>query len=84
MTDSRSVSTEDEDHVGITDIASRLGVKPGTVKMWRKRTADGEMNVPFPKERGTVSDVPWWDWPTVQAWHEAHEASRTDRTRHVR
>jgi hypothetical protein len=50
------------DPVGIADIADRLGVPRGTVKIWHHR---GKL----PPSRWVVSGRPCWDWPRdVAAW----------------
>jgi predicted DNA-binding transcriptional regulator AlpA len=47
--------------VGLAEIAERLGVKRGTVDMWRTR---GQLPAP----RWTVGRRPAWNWPDVLAW----------------
>lgn len=51
------------DPVGAVEIAARLGVKRGTVDVWRQRA------IGFPEPRWTVGGRPAWDWPDVEAWH---------------
>lgn len=48
--------------VGITEIAMRLSVVPGTVRMWRTRHAD------FPAPMAELAMGPVWDWGAVLAW----------------
>ncbi len=56
------------DPVGQHEIASRLGVPPGTVHQWRKRGLLPEPDYP------SVSGWPAWEWPVIEAW-----ARRTGR-----
>ena len=50
------------DPVGISDIATRAGVQPVTVRQWRRRHAE------FPPPRWTVSAKPTWEWADVVRW----------------
>lgn len=47
--------------VGEREIAERLGVAAGTVHQWRKRGL-------LPDPEFTVSRMPAWWWPTIEAW----------------
>jgi hypothetical protein len=47
--------------VGLREIAARLGVPEQTPKTWRFRKV-------LPEPTGTLSGVPWWDWPVIEAW----------------
>jgi hypothetical protein len=60
------------DLVGPQEIASRLGVAPNTVSMWRARGV-----LPEPLE--IVSNTPVWHWPLIREW-----ADRTGRLARVR
>lgn len=53
------------DPVGAVEIAERLGVKRGTVDMWRIR------GLGFPDPRWTVGGRPAWNFDEVQAWYDA-------------
>jgi predicted DNA-binding transcriptional regulator AlpA len=53
------------DPVGAVEIAERLGVKRGTVDMWRIRS------IGFPDPRWTVGGRPAWNWDDVEAWAKA-------------
>jgi hypothetical protein len=55
------------DLVGPQEIASRLGVAPNTVSMWRARCL-------LPEPLTVVSNTPVWYWPLVREW-----ADRTGR-----
>ncbi|MGO9583711.1 MAG: helix-turn-helix transcriptional regulator [Acidimicrobiales bacterium] len=55
------------DLVGPQEIASRLGVAPNTVSMWRARGL-------LPEPLAIVSNTPVWHWPLVREW-----ADRTGR-----
>jgi len=60
------------DLVGPQEIASRLGVAPNTVSMWRARGV-----LPEPLE--IVSNTPVWHWLLIREW-----ADRTGRLARVR
>ena len=60
------------DLVGPQEIASRLGVAPNTVSMWRARGL-------MPEPLAIVSNTPVWYWPLVFEW-----ADRTGRLARVR
>jgi predicted DNA-binding transcriptional regulator AlpA len=53
------------DPVGAVEIAERLGVKRGTVDMWRIRS------IGFPEPRWAVGGRPAWNWSDVEAWAKA-------------
>jgi len=55
------------DLVGPQEVASRLGVAPNTVSMWRARCL-------LPEPLTVVSNTPVWHWPIVREW-----ADRTGR-----
>lgn len=59
--------------VGRKEIADRLGVKPGTVDMWRHRLGNG-----FPESTFTIGGRPAWRWGLVEAW--ATETGRSPTT----
>lgn len=60
--------------VGLAEIAERLGVERKTAVMWHYRSERGELPVPMPAPRWTVSGQPAWNWPTIERW-----ARRTGR-----
>jgi hypothetical protein len=60
------------DLVGPQEIASRLGVAPNTVSMWRARRL-------LPEPLAIVSNTPVWHWPLVREW-----AERTGRLARVK
>jgi hypothetical protein len=49
------------DPVGLQEIAERLGIPKQTPKTWNQRKV-------LPEPGGTVSGVPWWDWPVIEEW----------------
>lgn len=51
------------DPVGISDAAKRLGVEANTVSQWRQRKY-----LEFPEPEAWVSNLPVWNWPTIEAW----------------
>jgi hypothetical protein len=65
----------DEDFVGVTDIAGRVGVSREAVRLWvtGQRGPGG-----FPLPRGTVGGggsrpaAKFWDWASVDAWLSKH------------
>ena len=50
------------DPVGITDIATKAGVRPDTVKKWIDRHDH------FPRPRGTAGRGRLWEWAEVHRW----------------
>lgn len=60
--------------VGLVEIAERLGVKRETAGMWHYRSQRGELPVPMPEPRWTVSGGPAWRWSDIEKW-----ARRTGR-----
>lgn len=50
--------------VGAVEIAQRLDVKTNTVTNWKYRHV-------MPEPRWTVSGLPAWWWPEVEAWARA-------------
>lgn len=50
------------DPVGAVEIAARLGVKRGTVDMWRIRHPD------FPTPRWQVGGRPAWNFDDIEVW----------------
>ncbi|MCA1832577.1 MAG: hypothetical protein LC750_07570 [Actinobacteria bacterium] len=64
----RSQTTRpDPEPVGLLEIAERLGVRPQTARNWR----GGDVRVPMPAPRWTVSGMPAWAWDDVEAWARA-------------
>lgn len=60
--------------VGVAEIASRLGVRPNTVIVWRRRGLE------FPSPLAALAMGPVWYWPDIDAWYQArHYVSRTGR-----
>jgi hypothetical protein len=64
----------DEDLVGISDIAGRIGVSRETVRLW---TAGERGPGNFPAPRGSLGgssrgSIRVWDWPSVNAWLAEH------------
>lgn len=57
----KNSQVDDCDPVGSEDIATRLGVKRDTVKMWKQRGL-------LPEPRWTVSGRPCWNWPDIEDW----------------
>lgn len=57
--------------VGLAEIAERLGVKRGTVDVWRRRDR-------LPEPRWTVGGRPAWDWADIVAWAERTGRRRED------
>jgi hypothetical protein len=51
------------EHVGIAEIADRLGIRQKTVAMWRYR---GSPTLPEPC--CIVSKLPAWRWSVVEQW----------------
>ena len=62
--------TNQQNLVGIPEIASRLGVSRRTVSTWRYRHKNppGPPRAPFPDELMLVSGRPVWDWAKVEQW----------------
>lgn len=56
-----------EDLVGPAEIAARLGVSPGLVRLWRHRGL-------MPEPVAVVSRAPVWEWADVAAWAQARRA----------
>lgn len=56
------------DPVGLSEIAARLGVRPQTAVMWHYRSGRGELPVPMPPHRWTVSGRPVWRWADIEQW----------------
>lgn len=56
--------------VMIADIADRFGVRRNTVSIWQWRSANGEMNPPFPKPVTKIGTLPLWEWSDLEAWAE--------------
>ena len=50
------------DPVGISELATRAGVKPDTVQKWRIRHPD------FPAPTLTLAAGPIWEWATIAEW----------------
>lgn len=63
---------EHPDVVGVTEIARRLNVRPGTVDQWRHRGV-------FPDPAWTIGGRPAWSYRTILRW--AILTGRVDRDR---
>ena len=50
--------------LGVTEVAARLGVKPNTVTVWRRRHPS------FPEPLVVLAAGPVWWAPDVDAWAE--------------
>ncbi len=68
--------SDQQDLVGIPEIAERLSKSRRTVIAWRYRAKNPPPPPwePFPTELMLVSGRPIWDWTDVEAW-----AKRTGR-----
>ena len=69
---SNTIDTENEDEpVGLVEIAQRLGGKHRTAVMWNYRGL-------LPQTIGTVSGAPAWSWGSIRSW--AIETGRLEET----
>lgn len=67
--------------VGLMEIAERLGVARKTAVMWHYRSERGELPIPMPAPKWTVSGQPAWRWADIERW--ARRTGRLDGGRHI-
>lgn len=71
-----SVEGLDQDLVGTTDIANRIGVNRETVRLW---STAGRGGGNFPPALGVVNaGRKIWDWASVNEWLRAHTTHGAD------
>lgn len=70
------VKLKECDPVGLVEIAASLGVERKTVSQWHWRSKRGDLPVPMPDPRWTVSGAPAWHWPDIEKW--ARDTGRGD------
>lgn len=58
--------------MGVAEVAALVGVKPGTVRIWRVR--GDRMRHPLPEPDWIISGVPIWLGETIRAWADERAA----------